>query len=232
MVAQLSTLILAYGQYENNKNILSSSKIERIPKNIRLFYYDFEEIDYDNYYLLKTYKKNNRILFFINKDTGKIFKKEFIYKELSPNEIIPKEIVLSFNNIKQMMNITSIIIHPKNIKQDFHNNGKEDCFVISLYELLQQLSESYNKLFPNETIEVHLSSYKTGIWNFDSDKNIILHDNPNNFTVEEKQNMENKLLREFIVVNRYPQAKFISDLAHKKTPVKSIIKKTRSFFSK
>jgi hypothetical protein len=44
--------------------------------------------------------------------------------------------------------------------------------------------------------------------------------------------MENMLLREFIVVNEYPQAKFISDLAHKKKSVGNIIKQTRTFFSK
>lgn len=232
-MSQLSTIIISHGCYKNTTSLANNDEI--VPDNIRLFYYNFDEIDYDNYYLLQIYKQTPKILFFINKNTGKIFKKEFIHKEYSPNEKIPKEIVLSFNNIKHMMNISSLIIHPNGYKQDFHNNGKRDSVIITLFELLTQLSQSYNKLFPNEIVEIHLTSHTNGNWEnskINTIKQMILYDNVNKFTIEETQNMESMLLQDFIIVNKYPKAKFIGDLAHKKTSVNNIIKKTRTFFSK
>ena len=230
-MTQLSTIIISYGQYKTTPPLASENEV--VPKNIRLFYYNFKEVDYDNYYLLQIYKKIPKILFFVNKNNGKMFKKEFQHKEFSPGEKIPKGIVLSFNNIKHMMDTSSLIIHPNGFQQDFHNNGKHDSFVITLAELLNQLSSSYNKLFPDEVVEVHLSSHKNnGNAEYTTKRKLILYDSPDNFTIEEKQNMENMLLREFIVVNEYPQAKYISSLARKKTPLHSIINKTRTFFSK
>jgi hypothetical protein len=134
--------------------------------------------------------------------------------------------------MKQMMNISSFIIHPDGSKQVFKNNGKNDSFVISLCELLQQLSDSYNKLFKNQVIEVHLTSHKNGYYKKSTDKKYMLYDYENKFSTEEKQNIENMLFNEFIVVNKYPQAKYISDLAYKKTPIKTIINKTRTKFRK
>lgn len=229
-MSQLSTLVISYGKYYNN-NLKKNTEI--IPNNIRLFVYDFNDIDYDNYYLLHTYNKNLKILFFINKKTGKIFKKELTYKEYSPNDKITNNIILSFNNIKHMMNISSFIIHPNGFKQDFHNNGLNDSVIIYISEFLKQLSKKYSKLFPNEIIEVHLSNHKNGIWNNEKkDKKIILYDNPDKFTIEEIQNMQNMLLNEFIVINQYPQAKYVTKLIKKKLPINTVIKKTRTYFNK
>ena len=107
-MVQLSTIIISHGKYINTTPL--ADDMEKIPSNIRLFYYDFNEIDYDNYYLLHIYKKSPLVLFFINKKNGKMFKKEFIYKEYSPNDKMPKGVVLSFNNIKHMMNIDSLFL--------------------------------------------------------------------------------------------------------------------------
>ena len=239
---QLNALIISHGQYTpiTPKSLANDTDI--IPHNIRLFHYKFKEADYDNYYLSQIYTRPAKILFFVNKNTGKIFKKEYAHKEYSPGSKCPKEVVLSFNNIQHMMGISSIIIHPNGNTQDFHNNGKRDSFIISLCDILRQLSASYSKLFPNETVEVHLSSHNNGgTWENIRDSNdktaslkrkMVLHDGKDSFTVEEKQNMEEMLLRDFIVVNDYPQAKFASDLARKKTAPATIIKKTRTFFNK
>ena len=239
----LTTLIITHGQYKPTHPLADT---ELVPSNIRLFHYNFKEADYDNYYLSQIYSRPTKTLFFVNKNTGKIFKKEYshnahnAHKEYIPGSKCPKGVVLSFNNIQHMMGISSIIIHPNGNTQDFHNNGKRDSFIISLCDLLRQLSTSYAKLYPNEIVEVHLSSHKNGgNWeNIGDDKHaslrrkMALHDVTEGFTVEEKQNMEELLLRDFIVVNDYPQAKFASDLARKKTAPATIIKKTRTFFSK
>jgi hypothetical protein len=235
----LTTLIITHGQYNPTHPLADT---ELVPSNIRLFHYNFKEADYDNYYLSQIYARPTKTLFFVNKNTGKIFKKEYAHKEYKPGSKCPKGVVLSFNNIQHMMGISSIIIHPNGNTQDFHNNGKRDSFIISLCDLLRQLSASYAKLFPNETVEVHLSSHENGgNWENIGDgdnkppslrRKMVLRDATNSFTVEEKQNMEELLLRDFIVLNDYPQAKFASDLARKKTAPATIVKKTRTFFSK
>ena len=240
---QLSALIIAHGIYKNKHDTppLAHSS-HKVPKNIRLFYYNFREIDYDNYYLSQIYNKpNNRTLFFVNKHTGKMFKKEFQYKEFSPADAMPKgNIVLSFDNIKHMMGVDSFIIHPNEFKQDFHNNGKGDSFVITLDELLEQLSKQYSKMFPDDVIEVHLSAHvNAGKWRAGRETvkgDLMLYDGdittPQTFTVEERQNMEKTLLADFIVVANYAQAKYASELSTEKTPAGTVLNKTRSFFGK
>jgi hypothetical protein len=243
---QLSALIVAHGIYKNKHDTPPlAHSLHKIPKNIRLFYYNFHEIDYDNYYLSQIYNKpNNRTLFFVNKHTGKLFKKEFKYKEFSPRDPLPKgNIVLSFDNIKFMMGIDSFIIHPNGLKQDFHNNGKADSFVITLDELLEQLSKQYSKTFPDEVVEIHLTAHiNAGKWRYqpqtDSSKHVkedlMLYDGDNaeTFTIEERQNMEKTLLDGFIVVANYAQAKYASELIVAKTPSNNVLNKTRSFFGK
>jgi hypothetical protein len=244
---QLSALIIANGIYKNKHETPPlAHSIQKVPKNIRLFYYNFHEIDYDNYYLSQIYNKtNNKTLFFVNKNTGKLFKKEFKHKEYSPGDTLPKgNIVLSFGNIKYMMGIDSFINHPNGFKQDFHNNGKGDTFIITLDELLQQLSKQYSKTFPDEVVEMHLSAHISdgkwryphgtdGVTNVKGELMLYDGDKAETFTVEERQNMEKTLLDDFIVVSNYPQAKYAADLiVGKKLPTGTILNKTRSFFSK
>lgn len=259
---QLSTIIISHGQYlpqsgtattssattitatpmaTTNDTISNGGGDDKVPPNIRLFQYNLTGVDYDNYYLLRVYNEPHKILFFVNKTTGKIFKKEFTSKEISPGEKCPKELVLSFNNNKHMMGLESVIVHPNGYKQTFDDYGKRDSFIISLYDLLKQLSATYKKMFPDSVIEVHLSSHKMGTWTNTRptatgapslSRQLALQDEPNVFTVEETQNMENMLLNDFIVVKEYPQAKYVRTLSRKKTPPATIIRKTRTFFNR
>ena len=196
----LNTLIISHGRYLPKINTSLVNNII-VPENLRIFEYNFE-VDYDNYYLSQIYKKQ-KILFFVNKNNGKILKKEFIHKEYSPGDKIPKEVILCFNNIRHMFDVESFIIHPSGVEQEFHNYGIGDPFIVSLDKLLAQLSKQYAKTFPNQVIEIHLSSHKIGKWEYQSDrsKKVILFDDPSPFSLEESQNIEKVLLNDFIVIN-------------------------------
>jgi hypothetical protein len=243
----LNALIMANGIYkEKNKHLAVGH--EKVPMNIRLFQYNFHNIDYDNYYLSRVFKKSlsssgKYTLFFVNKNTGKMFKKELIPKEFSPGEILPKgNEVLTFNNVKHMMDVDSFIIHPNGVKQDFHNNGKQDPFIIKLDELLNQMSKQYAKLFPDEVIEVHLSAHiNGGKWRTNDAENVkgdvlLLYDGDDNanttFTTEELQNMENMLKNDFIVTGTYVQSRYVSDLALKTGKTTSKVHRDKTFFTK
>jgi len=229
----LSTAIVANGEYILEHHV----KTHSVPNNLRLFHYNIN-LGYDIYYLLKLYKdpKKSYNLYFINKQTGKIYKKEFHYKEYSPNEKLPKDIILGFNNIKHIMGVGSSIINPDGSEQTFNQYGNKDPFTVSLSDLLEQLSAHYKKEYPNHIIEVHLMSHTKGGKSKEiSPQKYYIEESPDLLSQEEKKHTETTLLNNFIVVKDYSQCKYIANMIKKNKGKESdttIIKKAKTFISK